>query len=607
MSFCQVHNHTGKDVRDITENMISDMRYMSKSRRIIDIVRFLELKHKCSLSYHQVYYRFRKEKPLFGSFDCQNLINYLENRDAKYLPVLNDQNQALTKLLFVTNAMRNNYEKFSDILLVDATYNTNIYHIPLLIFSGIANDGRNIVFGMALINDETFETYEWALRVFFEFHNEKLPRVIVTDSDPSLLKAIKPYESEVCHFLCQWHIAKNLTRNFKYLKKVKEDLFDRILALPKIYDKDKAEKAFADLRIIFEENQFQKSKNYLKALEETKEKWCDAFRPLLFHAGVTTTSRAELMNSLVKRYVDRRSEVSSVIEFLEELENLVPSDETAKPREGTKTYHSEIMMQKLKSKLGQLLYSKHYNEYAMYDAYMISNPNLEENMDTTKQYVVYRYGDGPEKVKRLVTWSEEKVECTCFLYFTSGIICRHIFAVSKARVEKDMNRYIHPRWNLEEFKAPDIDSIIEEELQKLILEENKGIKFDTQQEEEKLNMSRVLEKKKAEAESDVESDSEKKDGKSNNPVKNFPLKTSGKGQRKISIITKDPKEIKKQGKREQKNKSKRKDDDGNNHPNRRKREEMEDKPGKSNKDLNEATMDEDHNFERPNLKNPKKI
>ena len=135
----------------------------------------------------------------------------------------------------------------------------------------------------------------------------------------------------------------------------------------------------------------------------------------------------------------------------------------------------------------------------------------------------------------------------------------------------------------------------------------KRIKFDTQQEEEKLNMSRVLEKKKAEAESDLESDSEKKDGKSNNPAKNFPLKTSGKGQRKISIITKDPKEIKKQGKREQKNKSKRKDDDGNNHPNRRKREEMEDKPGKSNKDLNEATMDEDHNFERPNLKHPKKI
>ena len=157
MSYCQTRNHTGRDVREISD-MISDMKYMLKSRKIIDVVRYLEQKHKCSLSYNQVYYWFRREKPLFGSFDCDNLINYLDNHGVKYLPVVNDINQVLIKLIFVTNVMRNNYARFSDILLIDAAYNTNIYHIPLLIFSGIANDGKNIVFGMALINDETFET-----------------------------------------------------------------------------------------------------------------------------------------------------------------------------------------------------------------------------------------------------------------------------------------------------------------------------------------------------------------------------------------------------------------------------------------------------------------
>ena len=63
---------------------------------------------------------------------------------------------------------------------MDATYNINKYKIPLLIFTGIASDGRNLCFGIACINNETAETYSGALKSFFAVHKSR-PKLIVTD------------------------------------------------------------------------------------------------------------------------------------------------------------------------------------------------------------------------------------------------------------------------------------------------------------------------------------------------------------------------------------------------------------------------------------------
>ena len=47
-------------------------------------------------------------------------------------------------------------------------YNVDKYKIPLIIFTGIASDGRNVTFGMAYINIETTQTYNWALKSFLQ-------------------------------------------------------------------------------------------------------------------------------------------------------------------------------------------------------------------------------------------------------------------------------------------------------------------------------------------------------------------------------------------------------------------------------------------------------
>ncbi len=124
------------------------------------------------LNYQKVYYHFRKVRPLLGNKDCQYFVNYLSGKlfDFHYNV---DDDQNLCKIVFVSSVMKQNYKDFGDIVLIDATYQTNIYKAPLVLFTGIGVDGRNLLFGMAFINSESLETYKWLLEKFFLIHEKK--------------------------------------------------------------------------------------------------------------------------------------------------------------------------------------------------------------------------------------------------------------------------------------------------------------------------------------------------------------------------------------------------------------------------------------------------
>jgi len=111
--------------------------------------------------------------------------------------------------------MFNNFKLLSNFLLIYTTYQTNQYQIQLLVFSGITAEGKNTLFGLALANDETIETYKWALDRFIECHENKLPDIFVTDGDLAQFRAIS--DTKVCQIICQWHLLRGFPCHFGFL------------------------------------------------------------------------------------------------------------------------------------------------------------------------------------------------------------------------------------------------------------------------------------------------------------------------------------------------------------------------------------------------------
>jgi len=98
---------------------------------------------------------------------------------------------------------------------VDATYNTNAYSIPLVVFSGLDNNHyKNVLFAIGLVNDETKSTYSWLFNNFKNING--MPTMVIADQDQSIRSALQENDGwkDIPHRLCAWHIGRNLRRYF---------------------------------------------------------------------------------------------------------------------------------------------------------------------------------------------------------------------------------------------------------------------------------------------------------------------------------------------------------------------------------------------------------
>ena len=94
--------------------------------------------------------------------------------------------------------------------MFDSTYKMNRYDMPFIPFVGVNNHHCTIVFGCAIIADETEGIYVWLLQTFMKAICQVKTKSIIIDGDAAMIRAIQSVLSDVFHRLCSWHIEKNM-------------------------------------------------------------------------------------------------------------------------------------------------------------------------------------------------------------------------------------------------------------------------------------------------------------------------------------------------------------------------------------------------------------
>ncbi|KAH1233760.1 Protein FAR1-RELATED SEQUENCE 5 [Glycine max] len=102
---------------------------------------------------------------------------------------------------------------------IDSTYKTNRYRLPLLDFVGVTPTAMTFFAGFAYLKAERVNNIVWALERFrgLFLRNDRLPLVIVTDRDLTLMNAVKTVFPESTNLLCRFHIDKNVKMKCKSL------------------------------------------------------------------------------------------------------------------------------------------------------------------------------------------------------------------------------------------------------------------------------------------------------------------------------------------------------------------------------------------------------
>ena len=201
------------------------------------------------------------------------------------------------------------YREWPECLIIDATYKTNRYGMPLIDIMGVSTLSMSYYFGFAFIANEKDNDYLWLVKMLqrtFDELNLPYPQVICTDRELALIKAIGKVFPDTNHTLCVWHINKNVTAHCKKSFSSEEEWTE-------FYDYWRCV-VMAPVKTEFTQfwtHLWQKySPTHRECLEYLHREWWPwrhtflAYKTNKFlHLGLTVTSRAEGGHSVLKKYL----------------------------------------------------------------------------------------------------------------------------------------------------------------------------------------------------------------------------------------------------------------------------------------------------------------
>ena len=137
---------------------------------------------------------------------------------------LKDNNGHLTYVFFAHPKSVILARTYSIVFVMDCTYKTNKYGMPLLDIIGMSSFNKSFYSCFAFLKHETKEDYVWALKMFSNALGfDSQPLVIVSDREMALISAIEVVFLATTHLLCLWHIEKNIVAKCKGYFEEKED------------------------------------------------------------------------------------------------------------------------------------------------------------------------------------------------------------------------------------------------------------------------------------------------------------------------------------------------------------------------------------------------
>jgi hypothetical protein len=168
--------------------------------------------------------RLRNET-LGGKTPIQWLVDELE-RLKFFVHIDTDENNRVTRLFFAHSECIQLLKKHPDVILIDCTYKTNRFNMPLVNICGSSGNNMTPQFAVAFLSGEKKPDYTWTMECFIELlDRESIPRpkCFVTDRELALLNTLDDLFPKSDHILCRWHVNMNVVAKTKKHFKTQEE------------------------------------------------------------------------------------------------------------------------------------------------------------------------------------------------------------------------------------------------------------------------------------------------------------------------------------------------------------------------------------------------
>lgn len=192
------------------------------------------------------------------------------------------------------------------------------------------------ILAVSLLTDETEQSFQFTCECFKECFRVA-PAVIFTDSDPAIEVAIDVVFPDAQHFLCIFHLAKNLLSNVRPACGENDALWQRVQSAwwAVVKQTDVALKASFDtewsaLVALVEGSsvrgaRMNTARKWLDKMADNRERWAFRWTWAFLTMGINSTQRIEAVHSSVEGSIRANTLLTALLTALEELNANVAS------------------------------------------------------------------------------------------------------------------------------------------------------------------------------------------------------------------------------------------------------------------------------------------
>lgn len=385
----------------------------------------------------------------FG-IDAQSLLGFFKIMQASdpafYYAIQVDEEERLSSVFWVDTRSRIAYNCFSDVVAFDTTYQVNQYKMPFATFTGVNHHKHSVLFGCALLADETESTFSWLFTTWLEAMSGRQPGLIITDYDPAISRAVQQVFPQSSHRYCKWHIISKMPKELGHVYSVTPRTFQ--VEFDRCINKSETPDAFESTwQMLLDKNNLR-GNNWLQSLYIDRKLWVPVYMRDTFFAGMYAAQRSGSVNSLFDGYVNSGTTLQ---DFAEQYEKALDERYEKEARAEFETFYTKPVLKTPLpvEKQGADIYTR--NMFTIFQDEVFESllfaVKLSAEDGGTSTYEVSRFDEEHKTYFVAFNIAEQLASCSCKMFEFEGILCRHVLAVFKATNVFTLPQcYILKRW-----------------------------------------------------------------------------------------------------------------------------------------------------------------
>ncbi|KAJ0963224.1 hypothetical protein J5N97_028346 [Dioscorea zingiberensis] len=379
--------------------------------------------------------------------DVGAVLEYLQKMQVEnpsfFYAVKVDENDSMTGLFWADAKSMTDYMYFGDVVCFDTTYKMANYGRPLMLFLGVNHHKQLVIFGSALLYEESMELFVWLFEAFKTAMRGTQPKTFLIDRSEEISGALAEVWPGTAQRLCVWHLFQNatiqLSRVFEGSKTFASEFSQCV------FDCEDDEEFVSAWESLIEKYDL-KDNGWLAKQFEERERWALPYGREVFCADFNSALMKENLNSVLKKCLGPKVDM---LQFLGHYDRVLEERRRAEMRADINTCQSLPripsfrMLKQAASAYTPAIYKVFEKEFELHMDCMVFSCG---EVGTTFDYRV----TVEEKPKgHFVRYDSINgtLFCSCKKFEFFGIQCRHVFKVLDFRNIKELPpQYILKRW-----------------------------------------------------------------------------------------------------------------------------------------------------------------